>query len=131
MSDNASRSREAGFTMIEVMIAMLVTAIALIGIIAMFMSQTTATGYSRHTTEATVLAEDKVEKLRTQGSGGSLGAGGSDSGIDEKGVSGGIYNRSWNVAVGSGGAFYDLAVTVQWSENGVSKSVIVRSRRSP
>jgi Tfp pilus assembly protein PilV len=59
------RRSEAGFTMIEVMIAMLLTAIAMIGIIALFMTQRKASGFSRHTTEATVLAQDKLEQLRT------------------------------------------------------------------
>ena len=64
---SATRPREAGFTMIEVMIALLLTAIAIVGIMSLYMSQTRASAYSRHTTEATVLAQDGLERLRSQG----------------------------------------------------------------
>jgi Tfp pilus assembly protein PilV len=120
------RDREAGFTMIEVMVAMLLTAIAIIGILALYMTGTKASGYSRHTTEATALAEDKVEKLRTLGSAAALT--GSDVGIDEKGVVGsGMYTRNWTETVGS--TFATIVVSVSWSEDGIAKAVTVNARR--
>lgn len=119
-------STQAGFTMMEVMIAMLITAIAIIGIVALFMTQTNASSLSRHQTEATVLAEDKIEKLRTLGP--AAAQTGTDTSIDEKGGSGGIYTRTWTETVGAN--FADLTVNVTWNENGVAKTVALRGRRN-
>ena len=119
--------KEAGFTMIEVMVAMLITAIAVIGIVALFMTQSNASSLSRHQTEATVLAEDKIEKLRTLGA--ATAQSGTDNNLNEKGVTGsGIYTRTWTETVGTN--FADITVTVSWSENGVAKSVPIRARRN-
>jgi Tfp pilus assembly protein PilV len=57
--------------MIELMVAILLTAIALMGLIALFLAQSKASGFTRHSTEATVLAVDKLEKLRTMSSAAS------------------------------------------------------------
>jgi len=124
------RRSQAGFTMIEVMVAMLLTAIAIIGILALFMTQTKASGYSRHTTEATTLAEDKIEKLRTMGAAAT--GSGSDLLIDEKGsnAGSGLYNRYWNEYVYTGSDYADIITTVQWFEDGYQKSVTLRGRRS-
>ncbi len=120
-----TRTREDGFTLIEVMISVLLTAIAVIGIMALYMSQTRASAYSRHATEATVLAADKLEQLRTLSSTGMAGS--ADSGLDSLGASGGIFSRTWAVTTGT--EYIDLRVTVTWDEDGTSKSVIVNGRR--
>jgi prepilin-type N-terminal cleavage/methylation domain-containing protein len=126
------RNPESGFTMIEVMIAMLITAIALIGILALFMAQTKASGYSRHATEATALCEDKLEKLRTL-TAASVGINGTETTLDEKGVVGsGIYTRTWTYTVMA--AYVDLVCTTSWNEDegagaGSGKSVTLRARR--
>lgn len=123
------RSSEAGFTMIEVMVAMLLTAIAIIGILALFMTQRKASGYSRHTTEATVLAQDKLETLRTLGT--AVTGSGSDILIDEAGsnAGSGLYKRYWTETVYAGSGYADIVSTVQWEEDGDTKSVTLRGRR--
>lgn len=121
---------ENGFTMVEVMIAILLTAIAVVGIMALFMTEMKASSYSRHATEATVLAADKLEKLRTM----SSPATGTDplNPLDPNGATGGIYSRSWQVtSVGSPATYMDVAVTISWDENGVTKSVTLNGRRQP
>src|SRR3569623_2023575 len=51
------------------MIAMVLTALAIMGILALYVTEPKASGFSRHTPEAAVLAQDKIEFLRTQASG--------------------------------------------------------------
>lgn len=125
----ARRRRGAGFTMIEVMVALLLTAIAASGIIALFMVQTRSSGYSRHSTEATILAQDEMERLRAM----DINAGsGSVANLNELGQSGGIFTRSWTISA-SAGAHVDVTVTVSWNEDGnaTPRSVTLVSRKSP
>jgi Tfp pilus assembly protein PilV len=113
--------------MIEVMVAMLITAIAIMGLLALYISQARASGYSRHTTEATVLATDKIEKLRTMGV--ATAVSGTETGLDEKGIAGsGLYTRTWSETLGP--SFADLVATVTWDEDGVTKTVTLRARRN-
>ena len=53
-----------GFTLLEVMIAMVVTAIGLLGIAGMIVTAIRGNTYSARLMEATNLAQDKVEELR-------------------------------------------------------------------
>lgn len=119
-----SKSRERGFTMVELMIAVLLTTIAMAGIIALFMSQNRASGVSRHTSEASALAIDKLEKLRTE----TTPASGSDS-VDAQGNAGSanLFKRTWTVTSQTG--YSDLRVDVQWDETGGTRTVTIRGRR--
>lgn len=117
--------------MIEVMVAILLTAIALIGIMAMYMAGTRASSYSRHTTEASVLASDGIERLRSQ----AVPTAVTVSGVNEQGkvVAGGLFTRTSTV-VGPLGtaptAYYDLTVAVTWSEDGRARTVKLNARRN-
>ena len=106
------RREEAGFTMIEVMIAVLLTVIAVIGIIALFMTETRAAAYSRRATEATNLATDKLEKLRTL----TTPTAGSETTVDAQGdTTTGMFERKWTVSVGT--TYTDIAVQVGWDDD--------------
>jgi type IV pilus assembly protein PilV len=118
------KQREAGFTLVEVMIALLLTVIAVVGIIGLYRVETRASSNSRHTTEASVLAEDKTEILRT-----TAISDGSET-VDEQGLPGGIYLRSWQT-IPTGGGYSDITVKVTWTEEGdATKIVIARSRKT-
>jgi len=114
---------QQGFTLIEVMIAILLSAIAVVGLVGIYSVQTRGSSVSRHTTEAAVLAEDRMETLRTQ----TVPATGSESGLDAIGAAGGIYNRAWTVAIGTVDITY--SVTVSWNEDGITRNVTLRSKR--
>lgn len=105
------RPQEAGFTLIEVMIAVLLTVIAVVGIVALFRTQSRASSYSRRSTEATMLATDKLEKLRTL----ATATAGIESAIDAQGVAGGMFDRAWTVTVGT--SYTDIAVKVGWDDD--------------
>lgn len=123
------RPPEAGFTMIEVMVAMLLTAIAIIGIMALYMAQTKASGFSRHMTEATALCEDKLEQLRTM-TASSVGINGTQTTLDEKGKTGagGVYTRTWTYTPQA--SYVDIVCTMTWTEEGVGKTLTLRARRN-
>lgn len=124
------KSQEGGFTLMEVLISLILGAIAMIGVIALYRASTNASSFSRRSTEASVLAQDKLERLRTEAAVVVTGA--TDGGsIDETGkvVVGAPFTRTWTVASGGGGLYYDLTVSVAWQDEGVGKSVLVRGRR--
>src|SRR5215467_8744598 len=111
----AARS-ERGFTMIEIMVALLLTAVAVMGILAVYLAETRASSYTRHSSEAAILAQDKLEQLRTQVAATTSGV---ETNINERGVATGIYTRRWTVTLSSG--YADIVITMSWSEDGVAK----------
>jgi len=117
-----SRS-ERGFTMIEVMVSLLLTAVAVMGILGVFLAQARASSYSRHTSEAVVLAQDKLEVIRTQSA-----TSGSEANINERGVASGLFTRRWTVTMATG--YADIVVTITWSEDGTPRQFVLRGRRN-
>lgn len=109
-----TRTEQAGFTMIEVMISVLITAIAALGFIAMYMSTTQAGSFTRHSTEASVLATDKLEGLRMGSNAAMLTASGNDT-VDAQGKSGGMFTRKWTITNSTD--YFDILVQVGWSED--------------
>lgn len=120
------RTRQAGFTMIEVMIAVLLTAIAVVGVIGLYRVQTRSSGYSRYATEASVLAADKLETLRTT----VLPASGSETGVDARGKVGvgGPYTRTWTVTQPVT-TQWNLRVDVAWNDDGNTRTVTLHAIR--
>ena len=121
------RPKQGGFTLMEVLVSLVLGAIAMIGVIALYRASTNASSFSRRSTEAAVLAQDKLERLRTE-----IPVTGNDAGvIDETGkvVVGAPFTRSWTVAPGGAGQYFDIQVTVAWVDEGAPKTVIVRGRR--
>jgi prepilin-type N-terminal cleavage/methylation domain-containing protein len=125
----ARKRTQAGFTMIEVMIAVLLTAIAVIGVVGLYRVQTRSSGYSRFSTEASVLAADKMEQLRTIAI--TAPSTGSETNLDARGqsVTGGIFDRSWVIA--ASGTQWKLEVTVVWDDDGTTRTVVLHSLRNP
>jgi prepilin-type N-terminal cleavage/methylation domain-containing protein len=122
------RRSQGGFTLIEVMIALTLTAIAVMGIVALFITQTQASGFSRRMTEAAVLAQDRVERLRTQGSAVAI-LPTTESNLNERGGSGGIYTRVFSETL-TDPNWADITVSVSWSDDGTSQTVTMRARRT-
>lgn len=101
---------QAGFTMIEVMVSVLITAIAALGFIAMYMTETKAGSFTRHSTEASILATDKLESLR----GIDTPVAGNDT-RDSQGNAGGMFTRRWTTI--TTGSYITIVVQVGWNED--------------
>ena len=121
-----ARARERGFTLIEVMVALLLTAVAVMGLLGVYAALTRASSSTRHGSEAAVLAQDKLEQLRAQI---AATASGSEANINERGVATGMFTRTWAETLGS--SYADIVVTVTWSEDGVARQFVLRGRRGP
>ena len=111
------RKGERGFTLIEVLIALLVLMVGMAGILSLQITSMKATSFSRHATEASSLAEDKVEDLRTVPISSSRFADGTDQ-VDSRGVAAadGQYTRSWFISPGTETTI--ITVSVAWTERG-------------
>lgn len=121
------RAAEAGFTMIEVMVAVLLTAIAVIGIVGLYRVQTASSAFSRRSTEAAVLAEDKMEVLRTMAV--PVSSVTPEANLDSRGIAGtGPFQREWTVTT-TAGVQHELLVRVTWNEDGTARAVVLRSVR--
>ncbi len=121
-----TRRRDGGFTLIEVMIAMVLTALAVMGIIALYVTETRASAFSRHTTEAAVLAQDKLENLRTAGPAAPVST--IETNLNERGQAGGIYKRTTTETLTAN--YADLTVQIDWADDGLAHSITMRARRN-
>jgi prepilin-type N-terminal cleavage/methylation domain-containing protein len=126
------RRDERGFTLIEVMIAILLSAITALGMIGLFRAQARAGAFSRRETEAAVLAEDRLEVLRTKAV-STVASTTTETNLTEAGLvvtspTPGPYTRTSVVSIN--GTQVDIAVTVSWDDGRQTKSVTVRTFRS-
>jgi prepilin-type N-terminal cleavage/methylation domain-containing protein len=120
-------SREEGFTLPEVLIAIVVLTVALLGMAALTGSLVSAGALSRDRVTAATLAQSKMEELNNIAI--SSLADGNDTPGD--------FNRSWTIS-----AFPDppptppvnnaatVAVTVSWQWGGANRSVVLSTIRA-
>jgi len=120
-----------GFTLIEVLIAILLLVIALVGLASVTVSVVKGNDLSRMVTTATTLAKDKMEELKNlsvTSAGYDALTDGSQTGLET------IYTRAWTVgAVGATAPDNDttkmkkITVTVTWTWNGQSHDVTLNT----
>lgn len=128
MATNRVEQRpQGGFTLIEVMIAILLTALTTIGVLALYRVETRSSSFSRRETEAAVLAQDKLEQLRTKVAAAETAT---DYPTDQF-LGSNVFTRTWTVAVSaSDPSILEISVTVTWDDGGISRTVEVRGQRS-
>jgi prepilin-type N-terminal cleavage/methylation domain-containing protein len=114
-----------GFSLIEVMVALAVLGIGMAGIIGLQRVAVSSSGFSRRSTEAAILAEDKMEQLRTVTLDGLDG----DDRIDATGLPNddGPFDRTWVYAIA--GTQATITVNVAWNESDGDHSVTMRTIR--
>jgi type IV pilus assembly protein PilV len=117
--------RPRGFTLIELVIAIMFLSVALIGLAAVTTTTIKGNAFSKSMTTATTLVNDKIQALTVSTfPGAELPAGNpNDAGNPIQG----IYTRSWTVVdtAGSGGSvrYKTITVPVAWTWQGLSHSV--------
>jgi type II secretion system protein I len=118
---------QRGFTLIEVLVALSIMSLGMIGILALQKAATSASGYSRRATEAAVLAEDRLEKMRTLPL--STVIDGFDT-VDASGVENdeGLFTRTWTIVTAD--EIATLTVRVQWNESDGAHAITFRTLRT-
>jgi prepilin-type N-terminal cleavage/methylation domain-containing protein len=120
------RRTQAGMTLIEVMISLLLGTIGLLGMLMLVLSLSAGSLFSRQLTEASVLAQSKAEELvssvgvtLTTPADGDYPSGSPES-LDAYGrvAQAGPYQRRWNYSPWSdaGGSRRRVTVTVRWQD---------------
>ena len=106
---------EKGFTLIEVVAGLVILAIGLLGIAAMQVTSIKGGYFSNNVTQATILAQDKLEYLKNlYYSDSNLNSGQHNEGI----ISGTIFTRVYNVLEDEGNSIKTIIVSVQWADRG-------------
>ncbi len=100
-----------GFTLIEVLVALVLFAIALTGFASLLTGTLQANAQAKRRTAAVNLAQDKLEELRTT----AAPEAGSDT-VQELGA--GTYTRDWTVGAGPTPTASTVTVTVTWTRHG-------------
>ncbi len=121
--------REAGFSFIELMIAMAILAMGMLAAVSMHLGSTRNNTKGNIYTQANMLAKSQLETLKNQDV-LLLSAGGPyqdpNNPVDADGRPGGIYSRSWTIDT-LGTDARRITVTVQWSRQGRPGRVTVSS----
>lgn len=121
------RAAERGFTMVEVLVALAIMAVGLIGILALQRGAVSASGYSRRATEAAILAEDKLEELRTA----PLAVIDDVDRVDASGLENpdGPFDRAWSIGMPDAAGLSTITVAVTWNEADGAHTLTFRTLR--
>ena len=126
-SVNAVSVKSKGFTLIEVLVALVILSISLLGLASLMIATTKNNSFGSHMTEATTLIQDKFEELLVT----SWGNINDDNDlVMVRGSSGINYTRNWNVvpdAAPPNDNMKTITVTINWND-GIEHSINSVSR---
>ncbi len=112
-SRRARRTRRRGFTLVEMMVAILLLGVGMMALAALTTTVTRANVQSSSRTVASSLAQERMERFRTEPY-ATIAAGN-----DARMVDGVAYSRTWTVATNDPApGLKTVSVTVSWSTRG-------------
>ena len=115
-----SSKNKRGFTLLEAVMAMAIFSIGILAVGSMQLWNTKNNTTGNHTTQATMLARQKIEELKTVSDLTTLPT-------TEQSDTSGVYTRKWVTSQLSGSTAYRLTVTVEWTRMGQNRSVELKS----
>jgi len=119
------RRFSAGFTMIEVLVAICLLAVALLGMASLTTMVIKGNAYSKARTTAATLAKDKLEELKNT-TYANLTSNDTDyaasTGAVQTSATGAYYTRAWNIEDPATN-LKNVTVTVTWSWQGSNRNV--------
>jgi len=122
MNDSIKSTR--GFSLIEILIAIVILSVSLLALAALMVTTTQNNSFGAHMSEATTFAQDMLEWLRVNPWANVV------SGADRKTGSTGInYDRSWVVSpnpISPNDTLRTVTITVKWNDK-IDHSISVLS----
>ena len=121
--------KSKGFTMMEILIALVILSITLLALAGLMVRTTRNNSFGGHMTEAATFAQDKLEEFRALG---WIKIPPNTNGVDwPNGASGIQYTRNWGVAPNPINAdLREISVTINWTDQ-TNRSVRLFSIVSP
>jgi type IV pilus assembly protein PilV len=108
-------SKSKGFTLIEILVAIVILSISLLALAALMATTTQNTSFGGHITEAATFAQDQLEQLRVTSwnniNNGWLDSSGRDRTTTPSGIT---YSRTLNVV--KTGTIKTVTITVSWTD---------------
>jgi prepilin-type N-terminal cleavage/methylation domain-containing protein len=108
---------DRGFTMIEILMALAVFSIGILGVASMQILSVNYNGYARRTTEATTIVSELIERTMTL----PYDSNDLDPANNPQQVVSGIYTVTWNVTDNVDNKTVNM--TISWPERSVTKSI--------
>lgn len=111
-------SKPTGFTLLEILIAIVILSIALLALAALMATTTQNNSLGGHLTEAATYAQDRLERFRTlRPKAPPLGdiPEGPDHDSVTDAINGIIYSRNWNVV--TNGNLRTITITISWTDS--------------
>jgi type IV pilus assembly protein PilV len=104
-----------GFSLIEILIALVILSISLLALAALMVTTTQNNSFGGHLTEASTFAQDKIEELRVTPWALIIP---NTTGIDPKPFSNipNYYTRTWTIAQDATGNIRTVTITINWTD---------------
>ena len=124
---------QGAFTLLEVVVAMLLLSVALLGLMALQIRSVRSNSFSNAMTVATCFARNQIEKLRTQSADDwdSLDDGTFREIVRDTDVDSGaarmVFTREWEIATHMD-RIRDVSVTVSWRQEGQPHKINVNTQ---
>ncbi len=112
-----------GFSLVEVLIGLIILAIGILAIAGLQITSIVGTSFSNNLTQASVLAQDRLEFLK----GLPLNDARLDTGTYNDALDIGIFKRSYQTNRNANPNFVTITYTVSWLEKGVTHTVSFRT----
>ena len=103
--------RTKGFSLVEVLIALLILAISLLALAGLMVTTARNSSFGGHMTEASTFAQDKLEQLRV--SPWANVATGNDTRLGSTGIT---FTRNWTVTPNADGTQRWVSITLTWTD---------------
>ena len=108
-------NKSHGFTLVEVLVAVVILSIALLALAGLMVQSTKNSSWGSHLTEAATLAQDRLERFRAVRPQTDIPEGtNSDAIIAPSGIR---YTRTWTVTTNGANTLRTITITVTWTDS--------------
>jgi prepilin-type N-terminal cleavage/methylation domain-containing protein len=114
---------DRGFTLTEVLIGLIILAIGVLAIAGMQITSIRGTSFSNHLTQASVIAQDRLEVLKSL----PLNDVNLDTGDHSDPPDVGIFSKTYHADRNVSPNYVQITYTVSWMEKGIPHSVSFRT----